>query len=339
MQRRNLWALLAAAAVMAVLAVVVVSRGDRAVTRAPGTQRALPGLADKLGELSRLHLTRAAVTINFAALDHRWTIVEKGNYPADQDRVRKLLLQLADLELIEPKTDRPELLARLDLDDPANGKSTLVTAQDRGGALVAQLIIGRRRPNEIGGGDAGVYVRKPDGDQAWLARGAFDLGGDALSWIDRRVIDIAPARVASVVLTAPDGNAVIVARGSPDQPFAIDGLPADSRPKPDAALATPAGALEALDLDDVKPASEQPIPEEGTTTASFTTFDGLVVGLRLSPPDAGDWLAIDATGFGKGEDEAKALSARLAQWRFAIPAERAKLLRTTLSDLLLPRGS
>ena len=339
MRRRGFFALLAAALALAVLAVVAVSRGDRGVSHAPVGQRALPELADKLGALARLRLTRGPMTINFAMTDHRWTVVEKGGYPADQERVRKLLLQLAELELVEPKTDRPELLARLDLDDPANGKSTLVAAQDRNGAVVGQIIIGRSRPSEIGAGEAGVYVRKPGSDQAWLARGAFELGGDALSWLDRRVIDIAPARVASVVLTAPDGGAVIIARGSPDLPFAIDGLPEDARPKPDAALAAPAGALEALDLADVKPAAERPIATAGVATAAFTTFDGLIIGLRLSPPETGDWLAIDVAGFGKGEAEAKALSARLSHWSFAIPPERAKLLRTTLADLLLPRGS
>jgi hypothetical protein len=339
MRRRGFFALLAAALALAVLAVVAVSRGDRGVSHAPVGQRALPELADKLGALARLRLTRGPMTINFAMTDHRWTIIDKGNYPADQDRVRKLLLQLAELELIEPKTDRPELLARLDLDDPANGKSTLVAAQDRSGALDAELIIGRRRPSEIGEGEAGVYVRKPGSDRAWLARGAFDLGGDPLGWLDRRIIDIAPARVASVVLTAADGAAIVIARGSPDLPFAIDGLPADARSKPDAALAAPAGALAALDLADVKPAAEQPVATEGVATASFTTFDGLVIGLRLSPRAAGDWLAIDVAGYGKGEAEAKTLSDRLARWSFAIPPERAKLLRTTLADLLLPGGS
>ena len=339
MRRRSLGALLVLAAALAVLAVVAVGRGDRDVSSAPRGERALPGLADKLATLDFLRLRRGNVTVNLKRRDGNWTVVEKGGYPADQARVRKLLLQLAELELVEPKTDRPELLARLDLDDPANGKSTLVVAGDRNGALVGQLVIGRRRPSDIEGGEEGVYVRKPDSEQAWLARGSFALGGDALSWLDRRIIDIPPARVASVVLTAPDGNSVVVARGSADQPFAIDGLAPDAKPKPDEALAAPAGALEALDLDDVKPASEAPIPEDGPTTAAFTTFDGLVVGLRLSPPDKGDWLAIDVTGDGTGEAQAKALSARLAPWRFAIPAERAKLLRTTLSDLLLPRGS
>jgi hypothetical protein len=296
-------------------------------------------LADKLATLDFLRLRRGNDTVNLKRGGNDWTVVEKGGYPADQQRVRKLLLQLAELELVEPKTDQAELLARLDLDDPANGNSTLIAAGDRNGQLAGQIVIGRARPSDIAGGEAGVYVRRPDSDQAWLARGSFALGGGALGWLDRRILDIPPAQIASVVLTAPGGDAVVVARASGDLPFAIDGLAPDAKPKPDEALAAPAGALEALTLDDVKPASELPIPEDGVTTAAFTTFDGLVVGLRLSPPGKGDWLAIEVTGDGDGAARAKALSARLSPWCFAIPAERAKLLRTTLSDLLLPRGS
>ncbi|HXC28870.1 MAG TPA: DUF4340 domain-containing protein [Stellaceae bacterium] len=339
MRRRSLYLLLAAALALAVFAAGEVWRGDREVSAPPPGERALPGLADKLATLDFMRLRRGDVTVNFRQSEHGWVVVEKGGYPADQTRLRQLLLQLAELQLVEPKTDRPELLSRLDLDDPANGNSTLVTIGDRNGTAAGQIIIGRARPSDIEGGQAGVYVRKPDSEQAWLARGSFELGGDALSWLDRRILDIAPGRVASVVLTMPDGNSVTLARGSADLPLAIDGLPADAKPKPDEALAAPAGALEALDLADVKPASEQPLSETGVTTAAFTTFDGLVVGLRLSSPEKEDWLAIDVTGYGKGEAAAQALSTRLSPWRFAIPPERARLLRTTLSDLLLPHGS
>jgi uncharacterized protein DUF4340 len=146
MRRRNLGLLVLVAAAIVVVALVVVSRGDREVSPAPAAQRALPGLADKLDDLAWLRLTRGAMTVNFSLINKQWTVVEKGNYPADQERVRRLLVQLAECELVEPKTDRPELLARLDLDDPANGKSTLVAAQDRAGGLVAQLIVGSKRP-------------------------------------------------------------------------------------------------------------------------------------------------------------------------------------------------
>ena len=72
-----------------------------------------------------------------------------------------MLLGLADLTLVEPKTERPELFPRLDLDDPSNGKSTLTSGQDRTGGTVAELIVGKRRSDRLGGGNDGVYLRKP----------------------------------------------------------------------------------------------------------------------------------------------------------------------------------
>jgi hypothetical protein len=339
MRRRGLLSLVAAALAVAALAVLALSRGDRSAGDAAAGGRALPGLAAKLGEIASIRLTRGAMAINLRAGDGGWTVVEKGGYPADQDRIRKLLLQLAELELIEAKTDKPELLGRLDLDDPANGKSTEIALQNRNGAVLGQIVIGRDRPSDVAKGEAGVYIRKPGSDHAWLARGSFVLGGDVLSWLDRRVIDIAPPRVASVVLTTADGGAAIVARSSADQPFALDAPPPDARPKPDAALAAPAGALDHLELTDVKRAVDGSAVTENGATAAFTTFDGMVVGLRLSPPESGDWLTIEATGAGDGVAAAKALNDRLSAWVFQIPPARAKLLRMTLPDLLLPRGS
>ena len=335
MQRRTFNLLLAGAGLSVAAAGVALATGDRYVSPAPVGQPALPDLAGKLNDLAWIRISRGAMTINFNLIAGHWAVVEKGNYPAAEERLRKLLGALAAVELVEPKTDRAELLPRLDLDDPANGKSTLVALQDRAGAQAGQLIIGRRRPSSLGGGAAGVYVRKPTTDQAWLARGSFDLSGGVLDWIDRRMIDLPAANIASIVMTAPDGAAAVLTRAAPDAAFAIEGVATPPDPKTAALLA---GALIALELDDVKPAAELPIPLDGVATAAFTTFEGLIVGMRLSPPEAGDWLALDVTGFDKAEDEAKTLNAKLSRWSFRIAPERAKLLRMTLADLQ-PHGS
>jgi hypothetical protein len=335
MQRRTFTLLIAGAAVSAAAAGAALVTGDRYVSPELPGQRALPDLAGKLNALAWIRISRGAMTINFNLIADHWSVVEKGNYPAAEDRLRKLLGALAAVELVEPKTDRAELLPRLDLDDPANGKATLVALQDRAGDQVGQLIIGRRRPSSLGGGDAGVYVRKPGTDQAWLARVSFDLSGDILDWIDRRVIDLPDVQITSIVLTAPDGVATVLTRAAPDAAFAIEGSATTPDPKIAALLSA---VLTALEFDDVKPAAEMPIPSDGAATAAFTTFDGLIIGARLSPPGADGWLALGVTGFGKAEDEAKSLNARLSRWSFRIASERAKLLRMTLADLQ-PRGS
>src|SRR5204862_2349595 len=124
-----------------------------------------------------------------------------------------------------------------------------------------------------------VYVRKPGTDRAWLARGSLDVSGEVVDWLDRRILDVPAARIASVKLTA-DGATLTLSRSEPGDRFAVADAPPDTKLKGPAVLAEPAAALAALDLADVKPAAEHPVPDSGMAAASFTTFDGLNIDLR-----------------------------------------------------------
>jgi hypothetical protein len=333
--------LLAGATVILVAAAVyVIASGDRIASPAPSGERALPGLAEKLGDLAWIGLSRGPTKIDFAAIGGRWTVVEKGNYPAAPGKLRQLLLGLADLTLIEPKTERPELFQRLDLDDPANGKATDLKLNDRTGQNVAELIVGRRRADRLGTGNDAVYVRKPGADRAWLARGSLDVTGEIVDWLDRRILDIPAARIASVTLTAGDGTALVLSRAQPGERLAVAGAPPDAKLKGSGVLAEPAGALAALDLADVRPAADQPMPDSGIATASFTTFDGLTIELRVFARDNNDWVAVTASGKDAAEAEAKAINAKVSGWSYAVTPDRGKLLRTRLADLVEPaKGS
>ena len=334
MKRRGFLLLAGATLVLVAGAIVALVAGEREVSQAPAGQRALPGLAQKLGELAWVRLTRGQMKADFSEIGGRWVIVEKSNYPAA--RVRPMLLALADLTLIEAKTRRPELFARLGLDDPKNGTATLLTVQDREGKTVAELIVGKRRYDRFGGGNDGVYVRRPGDDRSWLARGWLDLSGDVASWLDRGILDIAGTRIASVTLTAADGNVLAIRRPAADGNFAIDNAPPGAKLKNPAVIGEAARALEALTLDDVEPAAELPVPDKGVATATFTTFDALTVELRLFERDKRDWVVIDASGSGPTAAEGKAIVARVARWAYAIPVPKAKLLRMTLADLVEP---
>ena len=148
MQRRGFLVLVGATVVLAGLAVVSqrnAAQNGRAAVAATG-ERALPNLAPNPAALAWVRINRGAMKANFAQIGGHWSVVEKGNYPADEAKVRRLLLGLADLTLVEAKTTRPELFPRLDVDDPSNGKATQVVVQDRQGQVVGQLIVGKARP-------------------------------------------------------------------------------------------------------------------------------------------------------------------------------------------------
>ena len=338
MRKGTFLLLLAVTAVSVATAAYAVLSGDRAVSTPVREQRVFPELAAHLGDLAWMRLSRGSAKIDFNLVAGRWSVVEKGNYPAAPGKVRRALLGLADLTLIEPKTERPELFGRLDLDDARNGKATSIALQDRMGQTIAELLVGKTRRDRLGGGNDAVYVRRPREDRVWLARGSLDLPAATLDWLDRRLLDVPAGRITSATLTAASGAALRLRREEAGGKIAVMDRPDDAELKPEEALGKPLGALADLDFVDVKPAAELPPGLGEAATAVFTTFDGLVVTLRLLAQDTADWAAIKATGSGPTEQEAAAINAKTGRWVFAIPAERGALLRTRIDDLIAPAG-
>jgi hypothetical protein len=340
MQRRSVILLTSATAVMVVLAAVALATGGSPTGPAGGGEPALPGLAAKLGEVGSVEVRRADLDLTFVRDGDNWLTVQKSDYPADAGKVRRVVLALADMSLVEPKTRDPGLYPRLEVEDPGKGKSTLVTIKDKSGSDLARLIIGKKSYDRLGEGNDGVYVRKPGDRQSWLARGSLDFTDGMPNWLARRILDIPDSRIAKVVLTQPDGAVLRLSRAKPDGKFAVENPPKEAKYKSDTALGEPAMALETLDLDDVVAKAKLPVPNTGVTSASYTTFDGLSVAVKLFAHDNKDWVTIAATGTGKGADEAKKIDRRVGHWVYAIPPYKAKMIETKLADLIEPpKGS
>jgi hypothetical protein len=336
MRKRGLGFL--AAVTLALVAVMIwtLTIGEVGVSLAAPSTPALPGFADRLGEVASLAVTRDGFSETFTRDGDAWLAADKGNYPAASAKISQIVRSMADLTLVEAKTQKPELYPRLEVEDPGKGKSALVTVKDRAGKTLAELIVGKRRYDRLGAGNDGVYVRKPGEVQSWLARGSLDVSGIPSSWLDRRILDIPDKRIAKVVLTQPDGARLVLSRAAPDAKFAVEGAAADTKYRSDTATAEPAMALETLDLDDVAPAAKMPVPMQGVASASFTTFDGLTVDLRVLDRDKQNWVTIKASGTGPAEAEAKAINQRVANWSYEIPRYKAERLQTKFADLLEP---
>jgi hypothetical protein len=340
MQKRGFLLLAAATVVLVVLAIVAIATGDRGVSRAAPGERAFPALAAKLGDVGAVGIKRNALSLTFVRDGDTWLVAEKGNYPAAAGKVRQIAVALADAVLVEPKTQKAEFYPRLDVEDPGSGKSTLVTLKDKSGATLAEMIIGKRRYDRLGTGTDGIYVRKLGDTQAWLARGSLEFSDQLSSWLDRRILDIPEKRIAKATLTQPDGTKLVISRAKPEDKFTVEDAPADAKFKSETTTSEPAMALESLDLDDVRPAAELPVPDKDVLTASFTTFDGLTVDVRLLDKDDVHWVALSATGSGAVEAEAKAINDKASHWTYAVPSYKATQLKMKLADMLEPaKGS
>ena len=333
MQRRDFYFLLPTGILLVGAGIFEMFLSGRGPILIPAATPVFPGLADRLGELAWVRVSHGTTKVDFSNVAGRWVVIEKDNYPADPARLHRLFVGLAGLTLIEPDAPDTGSSATMSLDNTATGAPTQIVLRSRTGDTVADASISTVPVAAAGGGADLVYVRKTGAEHASVARGSLEVPGDLLSWLDRGIVDLPPARVAAVKLTAADGATLAIRRAGPEAAFAVTDLPEGTQVTDAARLSDLPGALEGLVFDDVKPLASIELPQSGLARAEFAASDGLAIRLRLFPRDGADWVAVAASGTGAAAAESSAINDRVARWAYEIPAARAKLLRTRLDDL------
>jgi hypothetical protein len=173
--------ILAVVAAIVVIAAAVVQRQDRPATpNAATAPRLFPGLADKLNAVVEISIKAGDKAFNFRKTAAGWELAEKNGYAAKPEEIRKAMVGLSELREGEPKTSKPDLYAKIGVQDP-DGKAaepgaaapTLITLKDDKGATIAAAIVGSPKY----GSPPGVYIRKagePQGGRApiMVGRGA-----------------------------------------------------------------------------------------------------------------------------------------------------------------------
>jgi len=347
---------LIAAAIAAVLVAVIISAGGGDASTDPRISRpVLTDLTKRLDQIARLTVIHGDAKTTMVRNNGAWLVEEKNDYPADAGKMRRILLALGALRYAEAKTANPTLYSRLDVEDPGKKgeDSQLVTLSDAKGQLMGEMIFGKRRYDMFGGGNDGIYVRKPGEAQSWLANGSLTLPNDTLDWVERPITTINADSIAAIRFIAPDHAVVAVARAKPGAPVTlVGGIPKGQKLKSADALNDLARALDYFSLDDVAPAMSVPFPDKGISQAIFTTNDGMTITVAMVERDeiAKDsgkdvakkkyWVKILASGTGAAAmKEATALNRRLVPWAFAVPDYKANTFKTRIGDLLEPEKS
>ena len=328
--RRTLIGLAAAGAVTTVSAILAHALRRTPVTAAQA-QPAMPDLIRWFNLAGRIEIRTADTSFSIERTDQGWVVVPKGRYPARGGLPRQVLLALSELELVEPRTARPDFYGRIGVEgaDAPGSRSLDVVVVSSGGAVLGHLIIGKRRQIDVGA-LPGTYVRRSGDDQAWLAAGRLEIPDHPAEWLERRLVELPTDRVRDVVVAIPGRPALSMRRDDPSAPFALADPPPEDRrvDRPNRLLAA-AGALQGLDLLDVRADSGVTMAFDGRQ-ASYTTFDGLLVAARavIDPQALGEtWVRLDATMIPPADDAVREEVAHL-QGRFS-----GRIFRLALRDL------
>jgi hypothetical protein len=290
----------------------------------------LPGLENALNTVTEIRLTKGDethTTVKKGASD--WVVAER-DYPADSGKVRKFLLDLGALNVVEEKTRTPANYPQLGVEDTTSPKSTGTRVAVVTPTKVYELIIGKPSSGKSG------YVRVPTTQQALLAAPSLSIDADPKRWIDHTFIDIKQERVKEVEEKPAEGPGYTASREKKEQPdFTVSNIPKGRELTSPVAADSIAGSLGGMTIDDVRKGGGAGAAK--ISHAIFRTFDGLQLDVTGRKDDTHDLITITATSTApETADEAQKLTAQFQGWEYEIPSYKYDSIFHSMDDLLKP---
>jgi hypothetical protein len=323
---------------MVMLAIIAVYQ--RAASLAPQFEPRpfFPGLAAQLPGLNEIEVATKAGTLHIRQVDGRWVIAERDNYPADVALVRATGAGLADLQIIEAKTSRADWLNYLGLGAPPAGDATQLKLVGPNGAAIADVLIGQAQGTPDALGRTSLYVRSPDNNQSWLARGYLSLRSQIADWLDKGALVIARDRVKGAVVDPAEGPTYTLGRDTKEaQDFKMVDLPRGRELSFEGSPSGVAGSVVGFVYQDVAKADQINFTNAPQTV--FSTFDGLNITIRVANRGMERWATVSAQATNPMvQQEAAAINARNNGWAYRIDDFKANQIVATRETLLRPPG-
>lgn len=273
----------------------------------------LPDLAQNLDAVDGLQWAKGEARLALARRDQGWLIVSDSDAPAKTAPLRQLLVDLAKIEKLEPRSDDPALYPRLGLGDDALTITIDIGAEQR----IVHL------GKAAGGGIGRRYARLDDAPGTWLVDGALDPEFNISHWADLDLPTMARQQVRRLVIGHPDGETLEIGRDAPDQSdFEIRDLAADEAPIYPSVGNGIAAALAQLSYDGLR--RRHGFDFTQAVTVRFEAWDDAVVSLRLIEADGKWWATPVEAGVASG-------------WAFRLADHDAEDLTKRRADLVMPR--
>lgn len=357
------------ALVTAVLVGLAVALSSRHPTAIQGVNQPLfPAFEKDINKAGAITITTPGAAVHVARKDKQWQVRERHGYPAAISQVRQLLLGIAELTRLEPKTKNPALYHEIDVRDVTDkdSKAKLIEITDDQGKTLAKLLLGKERPDKADPAKKEYFVRIPGAAQSWLVSGNLVVDAGVKHWLDPSLLNIEKRRIEKVTVNHGDGHRVSLYKESPDATdFQLADIPKDAAVKSAFTVNDIANTLSRITADDVFQPQDLKLAGKPAFTAALETFDGLRITLTASTDQADPkkrYVTLDAAydaslvkpvkavGKDKSKDnskdkpaaktpaqvkrEAQDLEKKFKPWVYALPSFQINNIDKKMSDLV-----
>lgn len=316
-----------------------------------------PDLIDRLNDIGRVHVRSADKESILVRDGDVWKLESRDGYPAAFTDIKRTILQIADLDVIDAKTSLQDNYKQIGVEDIESDAATgmqiglLTDASDP----IASLIVGRKS-------DAGTqeqyYVRKDGDAQSWLVSGDLKIASDPLKWVDTSIANIDTNRVRQTSITTAESEPIVISKADAKKNFfELKNIPDGFKVKSKSTVSSIGAILLNLDFKDVVAASGLS-DLEPRKTVELQTFDGLVAKLEefdadekvlmrfnfsYNPDivivedddsDTPDDAATEGDEKETVEEEVARLNKRTAQWAYELHDYKTRTIDKRFEDLI-----
>ena len=296
-------------------------------------ERLLPDLLAKANDVASITISQAGMNVRVERAGTSY-VLGGSSYPVRGGKFQSAIVAAASLEKFEAKTAREDKYPLIEVEPIAgkDAKSRLIKFEDAEGNNLGEIILGKKARGRLGGtiGD-GQYVRLPESEQSWLARGIVDADIKLDGWVDNSITDMNIEYVVRATFQPTGGEELVVRRTGVTEggqsKFELNALPEGKKPKNDLTLRYAATDLANVGFVDVR-------KDQGGEIAHRTTLmmaDGLIVEFRIT---GDDWVSLHVVNEGKDKTTQKDLEGRTKGWQYKLADYKLKQLKLSMSDLV-----
>lgn len=316
----------------------------RAANEEPKAESLFPKLGQEAPRVSRLVMQPAgdAEPVVLEKRGSGWVVASEHGYPANTDKVRGVLGDLAAAEIVEERKGEHASLGVDDISSPGAG------------SVLVQVYLGNAREPEYevlagrtSGNRRARYVRLPEASAVWMVNRDFAVDVRGSSWLEPQIMRLPVDRIEWLQRIGADDAPLVIKRIPPDSPnFVPDHMPDGMRLRYPGALDGMVRAVGNARLISVFPVASGPKPDAGLIVLEYHFRDGLVVDIKTFRTTEGAYLTVRARTDRKiltrqdrdiqqqVTDEVKALNDRHAPWVYQISAGDHAVYSKPLRDHL-----
>ena len=307
-----------------------------------------------INQISEIKITNNNEDFSIKRNNDIWYLPKLANYPVPLDKIKKLIVGVAQLETIEPKTKNPTLHGTLGLNSIESQKESAnyISLINTDNIVVASILVGK----DSKFGKETRYVRKPNENQSWLVWRNFDVPKNEIDWLDESLFKIERWRTADIKIVHPNDETVDIKRENyAEQYFKIQNLAEDMLPANPYVGNQIGSVLEQLGLQDITYRSNINFSEKAVKV-TYTTFDGLKVYIVSEVINGVNWATFDITydqelrrelpkdgpvnvglpemlSVSEVKDDVEKLNMKLDKWAFSLKSIVHQRFNTKLKDI------